>query len=78
MIFIMAIALQIAKAIGNENFQSFTANAGNNATADAGLSTWIASAAFYTIPIIVLWMGMGVAKSMGIAGAETVVGNGTL
>lgn len=73
MIFIMAIALRIAQAMGNENSNSFTAYAGANTVGSASM-TWIASAAFFTIPIIVLWMGMGVAKSLGIAGAETVVG----
>jgi hypothetical protein len=73
MIAIMAIALQVANAMGNDNFASFRGYAGVNSANDQ--SSWIASAAFYAIPIVILWMGMGVAKSMGIAGADTVVGN---
>ncbi|EKD58844.1 MAG: hypothetical protein ACD_56C00039G0001 [uncultured bacterium] len=71
MIFIMAISLRITEALGKENFQPFISNASTNAP--AGQVTWIASAAFYAIPIIILWMGIGVAKSFGIAGADTVV-----
>ncbi|EKE18435.1 MAG: hypothetical protein ACD_9C00337G0001 [uncultured bacterium] len=72
MIFIMAIALKITEAIGKENMQSFMTNASANAPTDQ--ASWIANAAFLVIPILILWMGMGVAKSMGIAGADTVVG----
>jgi len=71
MIFMMAVALQVAKAIGQDNFKSFMSTAGvNSPTAEAN---WIANAAFFMIPVIILWMGMGVAKSMGIAGADAVV-----
>ncbi|KKQ60235.1 MAG: Type IV secretion system protein VirB6 [Parcubacteria group bacterium GW2011_GWC1_38_22] len=72
MIFIMAISLRIMEALKQENFQPFISNANVNAGADQ--ATWIANAAFYIIPIIILWMGIGVAKSSGIAGADTVVG----
>ena len=68
----MAISLRIMEALKQENFQPFIANANVNAGADQ--ATWIANAAFYIIPIIILWMGIGVAKSSGIAGADTVVG----
>ena len=73
MIFIMSIALQICRAMGDNAFASFAAGGASNAVSnDQG--TFIASAAFFCIPIVVLWMGMGVAKKMGIAGAESVVG----
>ena len=72
MIFIMAISIRITTVMGDENFQSFTSNA--NANSPAGQANWIANAAFFAIPVIILWTGMGVAKSMGIAGADTVVG----
>lgn len=71
MIFMMAISLRITEVMGTENFQSFASNA--TANAPAGQANWIAQAAFFSIPVIILWMGMGVANSMGIAGASTVV-----
>jgi hypothetical protein len=71
MIFIMAVALRVAEALKAENFQSLMSNASANTPANQ--TTWIANAAFFVIPIIILWMGMGIAKSMGIAGADTVV-----
>lgn len=72
MIFFMAIALRVTEAIGAENMRSFKAIA--NANSPANQSSWIASVAFLFIPIIILWMGIGVAKSMGVAGADAVVG----
>ncbi|MEI7891174.1 MAG: hypothetical protein WCI36_04390 [bacterium] len=72
MIFVMAIALRITEAIGKQNINSFK----NSASANAGIgqdATWIANAAFMLIPILILWMGMGIAKKMGIEGADTVV-----
>lgn len=34
----------------------------------------LASMAYFSVPIVVLWLGMGVAQSMSIAGAATVMG----
>lgn len=73
MMFMMAVALSVSRAIGDENYAAFVANSGSNTT-DADQASFIASAAFFCIPIIILWFGMGIAKSMGIAGADTVVG----
>jgi len=70
MIFMMAIALRIMEVMGNENFNSMLSNASANTTEQAN---WIASASFFMIPIIILWMGMGMAKSIGIEGADKVV-----
>ncbi|MDD5464081.1 MAG: hypothetical protein PHP62_02950 [Candidatus Moranbacteria bacterium] len=72
MIFIMAISLKIMEALRVENFSSISSYA--SANTPAGQTNFIATAAFYTIPIIILWMGMGIAQSMGIAGADKVVG----
>jgi len=71
MIFIMAIAVRILEVMGTENFASFSSNASVNAPAEQ--ANWIAQAAFFVIPVIILWMGMGIAKSFGIAGADTIV-----
>jgi hypothetical protein len=72
MIFIIAISVRITQAIGRENFQSFLSNASNNTTSSD--PNWIANAAFFMIPIVILWFGIGVAKSSGIEFADKVVG----
>lgn len=72
MIFFMAVAIKISEAIGKENMQSFRTNASANASPDQ--SNWIAQSAFMFIPVIILWMGIGFAKSMGVEGADKVVG----
>jgi hypothetical protein len=72
MIFMMSLAIQVSQAIGEGNSKNFFANASMNS--DAAQANFIAKAAFFSIPIIILWIGMGVAKSMGIAGADIVVG----
>lgn len=74
MIFMMAIAYQVMQAIGNENAAAFLKNA--NANTNAKEAGFIATAAFFSIPIIILWVGMGVAKGMSIAGASAVVDAG--
>ncbi|EKE19848.1 MAG: hypothetical protein ACD_8C00096G0001 [uncultured bacterium] len=72
MIFVIAIALRVADALRLENMQSMMQSASANTPADQ--TNWIGHVAFFVIPVIILWMGMGIAKSMGIAGADTVVG----
>lgn len=73
MIFVMAIAIRVTEAMGRENFKSFMNHASAN-VAQGKDANWISSAAFFAIPIIILWTGIGVAKSMGIEGADKVVG----
>lgn len=75
MIFGMAVALKVAEQINAENAASFTANAYINTTPPTD-ANWIAKTAFFAIPIVILWVVMGVAKSMGIAGADKVVETG--
>lgn len=75
MIFMMSVALQVSRAIGDENSQTFLANA--NVNADANVAKFIAHAAFFSIPIIILWMSMGIAKSSSMTGAETAVSKAT-
>ena len=60
---------------GGANMQAFTTQATNQTTnsSDAGV---IANVAYFSIPIIILWIGMGVSQKMGIAGANMVVGAG--
>ena len=71
MIFIMAISLRIMEAMKNENFQAMVAGANANTPADQ--ANWIANAAFFAIPIIILWAGIGMAKSSGGAMASEIV-----
>lgn len=73
MIFGMAIALRIMEAMKNENFKSFISNANANAPGDQ--ANFIAGAAFYFIPIIILWSTIGIAKSSGIEFADKVTGS---
>jgi len=73
MIFIMGISLRIMTVMGNDSSNAFTAAAtANVAGRDAN---WVASAAFFTIPVIMLWMGIGLAKKSGGAMASTIVDN---
>lgn len=72
MIFVMAISLHIMEAMANENYRSMVSKASPNAP--QAMVEWIASAAFYIIPIIILWSGIGVAKSSGVEFSDKVVG----
>jgi hypothetical protein len=72
MIFGMAVAIKVTQAINNSSGSLFTKGAAANTPASE--TTWVASLAFFAIPIVILWVTMGVAKSMGIAGAATIVG----
>lgn len=71
MIFIMAISLRIMQAVSSENFKSMVSKASPNSPAN--MVEWVASAAFFTIPIIILWTGIGVAKSSGVEFANKIV-----
>ena len=44
------------------------------ATDQSGDPDTIAALSFFVIPIVILWMGLGIAQSMSIAGAGAVVG----
>lgn len=72
MVFVMAIALRISEAMGNENFGSFISNAQANSTASD--ASWISQMAFFFIPIVILWTGIGIAKKFGIEYAGLVTG----
>ncbi len=68
MVFMMMVSLKIMASIPD----SFNLAAQKNAPAD--MSEWIAHTAFFMIPIFVLWMAMGIAQKMGVAGADKIVG----
>lgn len=78
MVFMLAIAISIMNAMagaGGSNMQAFLKTA-NGQTTSSGEASVIANMAFFAIPIIILWIGMGVSQKMGIAGAGMVVGAG--
>ena len=72
MVFMMMVALTIMKAAPTSGF---TTAAVKNVPAGMD-ANWMANAAYYTIPIIILWIAMGISQKMGIAGADKVVGAG--
>jgi len=73
MVFMMSVALQISSVISSKTY--FDAGAVKNIPGSGGVdSKFIASIASFSIPIIVLWIGMGISKKMGIAGADMIVG----
>lgn len=75
MIFGIAVSLKVSQAIADENFTAFLGFSAASMPAKNEMSpSWVAQLSFFAIPIIILWMFMGVAKSMGIAGADAVVG----
>lgn len=69
MLFVIYIATQMLAAASSLQ-KSALANAQSNSL-EPGL---IGTMAFFTVPIVILWLGMGVAQSMSIAGAATVMG----
>lgn len=44
------------------------------AQSDASVSSFVSAVALYSVPIVILWIGIGIAQSMSIYGAEDVVG----
>ena len=70
MVFMMMVAITIMKASATSGFMGAAAK-----NVPAGMSAnWLASASYFTIPIIILWIAMGISQKMGIAGADKIVG----
>lgn len=69
MIFVIYIATQMIKSNATV-FRSMY----DRASEQSVQPNIVGSIALFAIPIILLWMGMGVAQSMSIAGAATVMG----
>ena len=61
MVFMLAISINIMKAMGSVPI-------------DGGSESIVTSMSRFVIPIVVLWIGMGVAQKMGIEGASEVIG----
>jgi hypothetical protein len=70
MVFMMMVALSVMKEVQANQVVKFAAISANNVTPE--LSTFIGDAAFMSIPLVILWFGMGIAQSFGIEGAATV------
>jgi hypothetical protein len=72
----LLIASHFFSALGNgsELMESMKKVAGNNVMGDD--VKFYSSMALFSIPIIMLWMAMGLAQKMSIAGASSVVGLG--
>jgi hypothetical protein len=72
MIFMIIVASRMMSFISTSGLASMQ-NIANKNTSDP---TFIASVAFFSIPIVILWIGIGFAQQMSIAGASAVVGRG--
>ncbi|MDP1884057.1 MAG: hypothetical protein Q8L10_01695 [Candidatus Moranbacteria bacterium] len=62
MVFMLAISISIMKAMGSVPI-------------DGGSESIVTSMSRFVIPIVVLWIGMGVAQKMGIEGASMALAN---
>ncbi|PJA85188.1 MAG: hypothetical protein CO143_02515 [Candidatus Moranbacteria bacterium CG_4_9_14_3_um_filter_45_14] len=72
----LLIAIRFFAALGDEKtgvFSSLKSVATEKVASDP---TFFASMALFTVPIIMLWMAMGLAQKFSIAGASSVVGMG--
>jgi len=72
MVFMLVVASKMMVAISSLR-GSFDVAASTQSSADSSI---IASMAFFMIPIVILWVGIGTAQSMSIASASAVVGRG--
>jgi hypothetical protein len=70
MLFMLYVSTQIMKEMSDYK-NDILKIATKNTIGDSNL---IASMAYFSIPIIIIWLGLGIAQSMSIAGAGAVVG----
>jgi|GEM_PF-872912 len=71
MVFMMMVSLRIMQAMPNTWNAAAQAN-----VASPSDTNWVSHAAYYSVPIIILWISMGIAQKMGVEGASAVVGAG--
>jgi hypothetical protein len=71
MIFMIVVSLKMMTAI--TSLGGKFSNIAGTQTPDQGASN-IAAMAFFTLPIVILWVGMSFAKQMSIAGAGAITG----
>ena len=72
MIFMLYIASQMMSFIGVATRGSMDKIAANQSNSPG----FIAAVAFFAVPLVILWFGLGVAQSMSIIGASAVTGRG--
>jgi len=72
----LLVATRFFSALGDEKTGIFKNLVDTSADKVSTDPTFFASMALFSIPIIMLWMTMGLAQSMSIAGAGSVVGQG--
>jgi hypothetical protein len=72
MIFMIVVATKMMAAIADHQGRMAQIATSNKASDP----TTIAAMAFFAIPIVILWVGLGTAQSMSIFGAGAVVGRG--
>lgn len=70
MIFMIVVATKMMAAISPARVQIE-----NEALRQSGMN-FVSNMAFFAIPIVILWIGIGFAQQMSIAGASAVVGRG--
>jgi hypothetical protein len=73
MIFMLYIAYSMMNFINKSNLAGNMDKIAQNQSDTPGL---VASVAFFSIPIVILWFGLGMAQNMSIAGASAVTGRG--
>ena len=75
MVFMLYLATNMMQAIKIKGFsgKNTFVTIANSQSSSAEL---IASMAFYVVPLVILWMGIGIAQKMSIAGAAEVTGKG--
>jgi hypothetical protein len=71
MIFMIIVA---SKIMDNMSLNSFSKATLKNLGPEGVDPNFIGSMAFFTIPVVILWFGMGMAQKMSIAGAGAVTG----
>lgn len=72
MVFMMMVAINMMKAFPSETIRAVSVQ-----NTPAGMdNAWIGGAAFYAVPIAILWTAMGISQKMGVEGASFVVGAG--
>ena len=73
MVLMIMISLKLMNSFGTNSLESQFRSAAGGVGTDGNMITFLASSAQFFIPIIVLWIGMGVSKKMSIVGSGVIV-----
>lgn len=71
---IMMFMIYVATQMMAEMSLGFQAKFITAAQSQSTMPNLVGTMAYFSIPIVILWLGMGIAQSMSIAGAATVMG----